>query len=180
MMKDLVTGTSLEESTKKFTNHSARKTLVKKLKKQHLERSSIIKVTGHRNVNSLDDYDEADEEEQQHLSNAISRRNYLLSEPALKENINSVPFRQYSSAASASNSTCSDIQVHSASQNQGGNPVSHHSSTSNLQYQEQATANRAGSIFNNCTVTYNFGKTSGDYLHSKKRRRYSFIESDSD
>ncbi|KAK3701593.1 hypothetical protein QZH41_007411 [Actinostola sp. cb2023] len=75
MMKSIVAGTSLEESSKKFTNHSARKTLVKKLKKDKVERSSIAKVTGHRNIQSLDDYDEGDEDEQKQLSLAISRRN---------------------------------------------------------------------------------------------------------
>ncbi|KAK3754516.1 hypothetical protein QZH41_006878 [Actinostola sp. cb2023] len=75
MMKSIVAGTSLEESSKKFTNHSARKTLVKKLKKDKVERSSIAKVTGHRNIQSLDDYDECDEDEQKQLSLAISRRN---------------------------------------------------------------------------------------------------------
>ena len=76
MMKTTVAGTSLEESHKKFTNHSARKTTVSKLKKANVERSDIVKVTGHRSVQSLDDYDEADEEEQRRLSSAISKRNY--------------------------------------------------------------------------------------------------------
>ena len=75
MMKTTVAGTSLEESHKKFTNHSARKTTVSKLKKANIERSDIVKVTGHRSVQSLDGYDEADEEEQR-LSSAISKQNY--------------------------------------------------------------------------------------------------------
>ena len=45
------------------------------MKKANLERSAIAKVTGHRNLQSLDDYDEADEIEQRSLSWAISRRN---------------------------------------------------------------------------------------------------------
>ena len=65
MMKTTVAGTSLEES---HTNHSARKTTVSKLKKANVERSDIVKVTGHRSVQSFDDYDEADEEEQRRLS----------------------------------------------------------------------------------------------------------------
>ena len=76
MMKTTVAGTSPEESHKKFTNHSARKTTVSKLKKANVERSDIVKVTGHRSVQSLDDYDEADEEEQRRLSSEISKRNY--------------------------------------------------------------------------------------------------------
>ena len=76
MMKITLVGTSLEESHKKFTNHSARKTAVSKLKKANVERSDIVKVTDHGSVQSLDDYNEADEGEQQRLSNAISKRNY--------------------------------------------------------------------------------------------------------
>ena len=75
MMKDIVAGTTLETSEKRFSNHSARKTVVNKMKKANLERSAIAKVTGHRNIQSLDDYDEADEVEQRSLSWAISRRN---------------------------------------------------------------------------------------------------------
>ncbi|XP_066015364.1 uncharacterized protein KIAA1958-like [Pocillopora verrucosa] len=59
MMKNIISQTSLQSSEKRFTNHSARKMLVSKMKKANLERSSIAKVTGHRNIQSLDDYDEA-------------------------------------------------------------------------------------------------------------------------
>ena len=45
------------------------------MKKANLERSAIGKVTGHRNIQSLDDYDEADEGEQRQLSWVISRKN---------------------------------------------------------------------------------------------------------
>ena len=75
-ISNMMAGTSLEESHKTFTNHGARKTTVSKLKKANVERSDIVKVTGHRSVQSLDDYDEADEEEQRRLSSAISKRNY--------------------------------------------------------------------------------------------------------
>ncbi|CAH3150789.1 unnamed protein product, partial [Porites evermanni] len=72
MMKSIISGTSFETSEKRFSNHSARKTVVSKMKKANLERSAIAKVTGHRNIQSLDDYDEADEDEQRQLSWAIS------------------------------------------------------------------------------------------------------------
>ena len=51
-MKSIVKGSSLENYTKTFTNHSARKTVAKKLKTAGLERSSIVKVKGHRNEKS--------------------------------------------------------------------------------------------------------------------------------
>ena len=72
VMKSVIEGTTLEDSSKTFSNHSARKTVVKKLKTAGLERASIVKVTGHRNEQSLDDYDEGDEKEQRQLSNTIS------------------------------------------------------------------------------------------------------------
>ena len=43
-----------------------------KSSKQGLERSAIVKVTGHQNEKSLDDYDEGDESEQRQLSHTIS------------------------------------------------------------------------------------------------------------
>ena len=75
MMKNIISETTPESSEKRFSNHSARKTLVSKMKKANLERSSIAKVTGHRYIQSLDDYDEADEEEQRQLLWATSERN---------------------------------------------------------------------------------------------------------
>ena len=75
MMKNIISQTTLKSSEKRFTNHSARKTLVSMMKKANLEWSSIAKVTGHRNIQSLDDYDEADEDEQRQLSWAFSKGN---------------------------------------------------------------------------------------------------------
>ena len=49
-----------------------RQLTVSKLKKANFDRSDIVKVKGHRSVRSLDDYDEADKEEQRRLSSAIS------------------------------------------------------------------------------------------------------------
>ena len=64
IMKVSVAGTSLKESGKKFTNHSARKTTVSKLKKAKIVPSEhIANVTSHRGTNFSNDYDEADEEE---------------------------------------------------------------------------------------------------------------------
>ena len=57
---------------KKLTNHSARKTLVKKLKAANQPRSAIIGVTGHTNERSLADYEEGDEKEQRLISSIIS------------------------------------------------------------------------------------------------------------
>ena len=57
---------------KKLTNHSARKTLVKKLKTANQPRSAIIGVTVHTNERSLANYEEGDEKEQRLISSIIS------------------------------------------------------------------------------------------------------------
>ena len=66
MMKCIIAGTSLVTSEKRFSNHSARKTVVNKMKKASLERSAIAKVIQviETCMQSLDDYGEADEVEQ--------------------------------------------------------------------------------------------------------------------
>ena len=75
-MKNLVADTLLGSSKKKmFTNHSTRKTVVSKVKKAKVDRPGFVNITGHKNIQSLDNYDEADEDEQQRLSCAISARN---------------------------------------------------------------------------------------------------------
>ena len=74
MIKKITFGTTLESSEKRFSNHSAHKTLVSKMK-ANLEKSSIAQVTGHRKIQSLDDYDEADDDEKRQLSWAISKGN---------------------------------------------------------------------------------------------------------
>ena len=53
MMKNIVKSTPIALSGKKLTNHSARKTLVKKLRTANVERQSIIQVTGHASEQSL-------------------------------------------------------------------------------------------------------------------------------
>ena len=43
IMKDIIAGTTLETSEKRFSSHSARKTVVNKMKKANLEWSAIAK-----------------------------------------------------------------------------------------------------------------------------------------
>ena len=62
-MKVSAAGTSLKESEKKVYK-SLCKTTARKLKKAKIVSSEhIANVTGHRGINFLNDYDEADEEE---------------------------------------------------------------------------------------------------------------------
>jgi len=45
---------------KRYTNHSIRKTTVRKLRKGGASSTEIIAITGHKNQQSLVDYDELD------------------------------------------------------------------------------------------------------------------------
>ena len=56
---------------KKLTNHSARKTVVKKLKSSGIPKCEIKNITGHNSEQGLDDYDSGDENEQRMTSNII-------------------------------------------------------------------------------------------------------------
>ena len=69
-MKNIISK-SLLETSKHITNHSARKTLVKRLKQNDVTKSEIISVTGHSTEAGLDPYDNGDEKQQQAISNAI-------------------------------------------------------------------------------------------------------------
>ena len=71
IMKNMVKKTPLALSGKKLTNHSARKTVVKKLKKARIQKSDIIGITGHSNEAGLDPYDSGDEQQQKEYSYAI-------------------------------------------------------------------------------------------------------------
>ena len=89
IMKVSVTGTSLKKVRKKFRNRRARKTTVSKLKK------AMIVSSGHRGINFLNDYDEANEEERRWLSLANDRPNRLMKNPAPRKSkyyINTLQF----------------------------------------------------------------------------------------
>jgi hypothetical protein len=71
IMKELISGTDVELSRKKLTNHSGRKTCIKRLKAAKIPESSIIKVTGHTSTQGLRSYDPEDEGEFSEMSNVI-------------------------------------------------------------------------------------------------------------
>lgn len=169
MMKTIVAGTSLEESEKRFTNHSARKTTVSKLKKANVERSDIVKVTGHRSVQSLDDYDEADEDDQRRLSLAISKRNYANPDCAEKKQLAvsdittataplapvtmNAPFPQATAGpAGPSMAGSKENQFQPAF---SGFPQSVSLNPTMVRSQEQAMMN----TFNNCQVSFIFSRS---------------------
>ena len=71
MMKDLISISHLLNREKQFANHSARKTLMKKLKQQQFPKSEIISITGHNREAGLDAYDSGGEVQQKQLSHFI-------------------------------------------------------------------------------------------------------------
>ena len=87
IMKTLIAETPLENCGKKLTNHSIRKTAVKKLKAANVPESSIIKVTGHKSTGGLKSYDPADQNEFREISNTLSP---LSSSPSTSLSIQSV------------------------------------------------------------------------------------------
>ena len=69
-MKNVISKSPLETS-KHIINHSARNTLVKRLKQNNAAKSEIISITGHSTEAGLDPYDSGDEKQQQAISNAV-------------------------------------------------------------------------------------------------------------
>ena len=63
---------SLDVTKKHYTNHSIRKTTVKKLKKAGVSVTEIMAITGHKNQQSLTDYDELDDDDHLRLSRILS------------------------------------------------------------------------------------------------------------
>ena len=78
---------------KRITNHSARKTVVKKLKSSRIPKCEIKNITGHNSAQGLDEYDSGDEREQQMISNIIEN-----SGPATSRGVLSQLFPARSSA----------------------------------------------------------------------------------
>ena len=57
VIKAWIAGTPLENCGKKLSNHSMRKTAVKKVKAGNVLESSIIKITGNTSTSGLKSYD---------------------------------------------------------------------------------------------------------------------------
>ena len=72
-MKEMKLNSPLKDlcPAKRLTNHKARKTVVKKLQSQGVQRSHIISITGHTTTRGLDAYDEGDNGFLRVLSNMI-------------------------------------------------------------------------------------------------------------
>ena len=73
IMKSVKENSPLQEMCpdKIVSNHSFRKTVVRKLKAKGVPKSEIITITGHRQEQSVEAYDSGNEDEQRKLSNMI-------------------------------------------------------------------------------------------------------------
>ena len=72
-MQSIARQGGLDVINKRFTNHSVRKTTVKKPKKAGVSSREIMAITGHKNKQSLADYDILDLDDQLHLGEILSR-----------------------------------------------------------------------------------------------------------
>ena len=75
-MKNIAKEGELDVTSKNFTNHSVRKTTVKKLKKAGASSRDIMAITGHRNEQSLADYDDLDLDDHLHLGEILSGKKH--------------------------------------------------------------------------------------------------------
>ena len=67
LMASIATKAGLDITSKRFTNHSLPKTTVTKLRKSGATSREIMAITGHKNEQSLADYDALDLDDHHHL-----------------------------------------------------------------------------------------------------------------
>ena len=71
MLKNMIKDSGLK-TDKKLVNYSTRKHLVQKLVDNNVPSNEIIQITGHKNVNSLNNYSTLSEKKQQQISALLS------------------------------------------------------------------------------------------------------------
>lgn len=72
IMKDICQQVGITDNTRKLSNHSIRKTQIRILKKNGVPDSDIALMTGHENINSINEYNELDDERFEEYSNQLS------------------------------------------------------------------------------------------------------------
>ena len=83
-MKEIAKCAGLNATNKRFTNHSVRKTTIRKLQKGGLSNDKITAITGHKNEQSLREYADTDLEDHRKMST-------LLSKHPLQDSTNAMP-----------------------------------------------------------------------------------------
>ena len=72
LMKRMSTSAGFEQ--KRFTNHSARKFLVQKLSEQNIPPTQIMQISGHRNIQSVNNYSHISMSQHRSISGILSGR----------------------------------------------------------------------------------------------------------
>lgn len=82
---------------KKLSNHSARKHLVQKLSDNNVPPTEIMQITGHKNVQSVNNYSSLNENKHKQISNILSNQNTYQGMPNYGQN--SLCLNQFNSMA---------------------------------------------------------------------------------
>ena len=84
MLKNMIKDSGLK-TDKKLMNHSTRKHLVQKLVDNDVPPNEIIQITGHKNVNSLNNYSTLSDKKQQQISANTASTSKTLSTVSIEE-----------------------------------------------------------------------------------------------
>ena len=169
IMKLIVKDTPLEHCGLKFTNHSGRKTVIKKLKHAKVPESSIIKLTGHTTEKGLRNYDPGDDGEFTSMSHAITGTA-----------VNSLK----KIASTDSDSSRSIDFVKSANMNMNGASSSFISNSRGASSSVSSVSNSSGGIpavihYNNCKI-YNIQTLNQTYSNKNNKRKFIIYDSSDD
>ena len=97
------------------TNHTSRKTLVQKLQDNDVLPNQIIQITGHKNLQSINNYSSLRERQIENISNILSSTaltNHEVSEVSRGAfPVGAPPFQHYQLAASSSTSSMHENQL---------------------------------------------------------------------
>ena len=119
ILKNMIRDSFLE-TDKKLVNHSTRKYLVQKLVDNDIPPNEIIQITGHKNVNSLNNYSSLSDKKQQQISAVLSNAastSQSLSAVCIEENTKAESFlsgatsEKFISKLSNRNGKCPSLSV---------------------------------------------------------------------
>ena len=175
-MKAMSIKAGLDKTNKKYTNHSARKTTVKKLQKGGISNDKIVSITGHSSELSLRDYVETDIADHASMSKILSLPVSHPSRPVLQEQCSNTLTSPQLHPAPASNSYCQPVYP---------TPLPQYQPNVAFTPQCQSSVPPPQYVFNSCNVYFGTScstSTSTQFhatnpsLHKKRPR--AFIESD--
>lgn len=152
---------------KKITNHSARKTSVRKMKSAGFQKCEIKNITGHANEKGLDPYDSGNEEEMFKISSAIK---HIHCDRAPSSTLVKPPPLPFSTIVKPPKPTI---------QQSSNRPICNSAFDFGIRWCENRCTVDQPFIFNNCHVTINQSNSSTETSKVDRRRRLR-IESDSE